>query len=81
MESISLDASQKRGFGAMINHSSNPNAESICAVDRGVEQAIVIATKFIPKGQQILIDYSNKFWHGDDKQKLENMDLIPPLPL
>lgn len=83
IEGIGLDASKKRGYGAMLNHSNNPNAESQCIVDRGIEQAIIISKKNIPKGHQILIDYSKQYWTESTlkEHQLQDMDSVLPLPI
>jgi hypothetical protein len=62
VEGVGLDALQYRNLGGMINHSPNANAESQCIFDRGAEQAVIIAKTSIPKGAQILIDYSQNYW-------------------
>lgn len=63
VEGIILDATSYRNLGGMINHSArHPNAELQCFFDHGAEQAIITATKFIPKGKQILLDYSESYW-------------------
>ncbi|EFA75028.1 hypothetical protein PPL_11713 [Heterostelium album PN500] len=80
MEDFGLDAYRYRSMGGMINHSSkHANAESICMFEYGAEQAIITATKFIPKGQQIFINYSNSFWKpeaaNDEKEQLDMIEL------
>jgi len=62
IETIGLDAFKYRNLAAMINHSSEPNAECQCVFDKGVEVAIIVAVTFISKGGQILIDYSKNYW-------------------
>lgn len=62
VESVVLNSVHYRNFGGMINHSKNPNAESKCIFKGGVEQAIIVAIKKIPKGTQILINYSDSYF-------------------
>jgi SET domain-containing protein len=83
LEGILLDAKEKRNLGGMINHSKSPNAECQCVVDRGVELAIVTAKKDIPKGQQILIDYSKNYWKKNTlkSKMLESLENELPLPV
>ena len=83
MLGLGLDASKNRNLGGMINHSTTPNCESQCIFDRGVEQAVIIASKFIPKGTQILIDYSQNYWSKGTlkSHKLEDITNILVLPL
>ncbi|EGG23421.1 hypothetical protein DFA_05553 [Cavenderia fasciculata] len=66
MDGFGLDAYRHRSMGGMINHSAkHKNAESECIFEYGAEQAIITATKFIGRGQQIFIDYSNSYWNPD----------------
>jgi hypothetical protein len=75
VEGVVLDATKYRNLGGMINHSSTaPNAELQCFFDDGAEQAIVTALKFIPKGQQILVDYSESYWMADDDDDEDGND-------
>eukprot|EP01127_Copromyxa_protea_P013049 TRINITY_DN3464_c0_g1_i2.p1 TRINITY_DN3464_c0_g1~~TRINITY_DN3464_c0_g1_i2.p1 ORF type:complete len:285 (+),score=77.95 TRINITY_DN3464_c0_g1_i2:473-1327(+) len=71
MEGIVLSALSYRNLGAMINHSSSPNAEARCVFDVGVEQAIIISTRAIKKGEQILIDYSKTYGEGSENNFVE----------
>ncbi|KAF2078418.1 hypothetical protein CYY_000285 [Polysphondylium violaceum] len=72
-EDFGLDASKYRSLGGMINHSSkNKNAESECIFEYGCEQALITATKDIPKGTQILIDYSKSYWQEDQVKSNTN---------
>jgi hypothetical protein len=77
---ISLDGSKYRNLAGMINHGAEPNAESQCAVAYGVEQPLIIATKPIAKGEQVLIDYGAKYWKKA-KVKPEDMSKVSPLTL
>eukprot|EP01132_Coremiostelium_polycephalum_P010391 gene10391-12762_t len=66
-EGFGLDASKYRCLGGMVNHSNKfSNAESECIFEYGCEQAIITATRFIPKGAQIFIDYSHSYWQEDE---------------
>lgn len=64
VEGVILNSEKYRNMGGMINHSkgNGANAEAKCIFDLGVEQAIIVATKFIPKGHQIFIDYSDAYF-------------------
>jgi len=44
VEGVVLDATHYRNLGAFINHSATPNAQAECIFDKGVEQAVIIAT-------------------------------------
>eukprot|EP01120_Amphizonella_sp_Union-15-10_P017612 TRINITY_DN9823_c0_g1_i1.p1 TRINITY_DN9823_c0_g1~~TRINITY_DN9823_c0_g1_i1.p1 ORF type:complete len:417 (+),score=75.77 TRINITY_DN9823_c0_g1_i1:72-1322(+) len=72
IEGILLDSSTHRNLGGMINHCTDPNAQLECIFHRGAEHAVVIALKDIPKGQQILIDYSENYFGGS---KLDFVDM------
>eukprot|EP01133_Synstelium_polycarpum_P011940 gene11940-13915_t len=66
-----LDASSLRSLGGMINHSANHhNAESQCIFESGAEQALITATRFIPRGTQILIDYSQSYWQSETEDSV-----------
>lgn len=68
VEGMVLDGTHYRNLGGMINHSARyANAELQCFFDRGAEQAIITATQFIPKGKQILLDYSESYWQAEDE--------------
>ncbi|ELR25275.1 SET domain containing protein [Acanthamoeba castellanii str. Neff] len=68
VEGMVLDGTHYRNLGGMINHSARyANAELQCFFDRGAEQAVITATQFIPKGKQILLDYSESYWQAEDE--------------
>jgi len=67
-EGYVLSALQHRNLGGMVNHSFFPNAETQCVFEKGAEQAILTAKEYIPKGKQILIDYSSSYWSEDQDE-------------
>jgi len=83
VEGIGLDGKKFRNLGGMINHCSNCNAESQCVFDKGAEQALITAKTFIPKGHQILLDYSRNYWTKKALKSLtfEDLSLTKPLSL
>jgi hypothetical protein len=64
VEGVILNSEKMRNMGGMVNHVKGDaaNAEAKCIFDKGVEQAIIVATKYIPRGYQILIDYSDSYF-------------------
>lgn len=62
LEQIVLDASKHRNLGAFINHSSKANAEAQGIFDRGIDRIVITATKRIPIGQQICLDYGSAYF-------------------
>ncbi|GAM27356.1 hypothetical protein SAMD00019534_105310, partial [Acytostelium subglobosum LB1] len=72
MEDFGLDAYRYRSMGGMVNHSAkHANAESECIFEYGAEQALITAAKFIPKGTQVFIDYSQSYWREDDQDDIQ----------
>lgn len=68
LEQIVLDASKYRNLGAFINHSSKANAEAQGIFDRGIDRIVITATKKIPIGQQICIDYGSAYFKIKDSK-------------
>ncbi len=58
VEGVALDATLYRNLGAMVNHSVYPNAELQCFFDKGAEQAIITATKYIAKVEPLSVLYA-----------------------
>jgi SET domain-containing protein len=79
VEGVVLDATHYRNLGAFINHSATPNAQAECIFDKGVEQAVIIATRHIPRGHQILIDYSERYF-GKNQSLHDYVDLTKAGP-
>lgn len=65
MDSIVLDGKFFRNFGPLTNHSKHPNCEAIADFVKGVNDVIIIALKDIPKGSQILWDYTEEYFEGE----------------
>eukprot|EP00162_Nutomonas_longa_P006986 comp17425_c0_seq1/m.29437 comp17425_c0_seq1/g.29437 ORF comp17425_c0_seq1/g.29437 comp17425_c0_seq1/m.29437 type:complete len:378 (+) comp17425_c0_seq1:38-1171(+) len=60
---FSLDGSTHRSWGSCINHSdSASNAKLVGSFDRGLDTTIVVSTRAILRGQQILINYGDGFF-------------------
>lgn len=62
LEQIVLDASKQRNLGAFINHSSKSNADAEGIFDRGIDRIVITASKKIPIGQQICLDYGSAYF-------------------
>ena len=63
-----LNCQESGGMNRIINHSNDPNAEVLTFWNCGIPISIIVATKEIRKGEQILIDYRQHFWkHFDEK--------------
>lgn len=72
IDGVILNALKYRNMGGMINHCTKPNAELSSFMDKGAEQAKVVATEHIPAGTQILIDYSTQYF---DSKKTSTVNL------
>jgi SET domain/Ankyrin repeat len=96
VDNVGCDATFDRNMGGMINHAPSPpssgvpsngayaNVQAESCFDRGCEQAVIIATRDIEAGEQLLLDYSGSYWtsaalkeHGG----LEDMASVERLPL
>ncbi|KYQ91099.1 hypothetical protein DLAC_08005 [Tieghemostelium lacteum] len=72
-EDFGLNGQQYRSLGGMINHSQKfKNAQSECIFEGGCDQALITATKYIPKGTQIFIDYSQSYWNDSNSSNSTN---------
>jgi SET domain-containing protein len=70
IENIGIDALRLRNLGSMMNHSSSHfNAENISFFHKGAELSFTIATKRIPKGMQVLVDYSENYWKEEEEEE------------
>lgn len=81
LEQIVLDASKHRNLAAFINHSANANAEAQGVFDRGVDRIVITATRKIPIGQQICIDYGTAYFRtkssgGKDKKPSQTTGFV-----
>jgi SET domain-containing protein len=54
------------GFGCIYNHSNDPNADYVLKIKQRV--AIIKATKLIPKGNEIFIDYGEEWFSSRGKK-------------
>lgn len=69
-----LNSTEAGNMGRIINHSSlRPNVKLVIIWNAGVPQALVIATKDIRKGDQILLDYQSTFWHDYEERRSNKM--------
>ncbi len=57
-----IDSQEKGNITRFINHSETPNCESHSILVGDLLHIIIRATKKIPKGQQIVYDYGEKYW-------------------
>jgi len=62
IEGVVHDAKKYRNLAGMINHSETPNAEAAGVFDKGANHTLILATEFIRRGTQILINYGVKYW-------------------
>lgn len=72
IEGVILDSSQYRNLASFINHSTKNNVESTCVFHRGVELAVIIATRDIARGEQILLNYGDNYFEKIDKSNFVN---------
>jgi hypothetical protein len=75
VDACAIDASHHRSLGGFINHCSTPNVSLQCIFERGVEQVLVIACRDIVRGEQLLHDYTARYF-GDEASAT-----APPLDL
>lgn len=68
VDAIVLDASYYRSMGSFINHSNQPNAEAQGVFDKGIDRIVILATRPIPVGQQICIDYGAAYFKRKQKK-------------
>eukprot|EP01128_Nolandella_sp_AFSM9_P003636 TRINITY_DN1586_c1_g1_i1.p1 TRINITY_DN1586_c1_g1~~TRINITY_DN1586_c1_g1_i1.p1 ORF type:complete len:412 (-),score=88.79 TRINITY_DN1586_c1_g1_i1:115-1305(-) len=71
VSNIVIDSREFRNLGGLVNHSSRPNAEAISMFEQGVDQAMLIATAPIKKGEQIFIDYSENYFDSVTYEEIE----------
>lgn len=57
------------GYGSMYNHSAQSNAIYVC--DHQNKTLNFIATKHIPAGTEILVNYGDKYWATRNKKPAE----------
>jgi len=57
-----LNSKHYRNTGAFLNHSIRPNAQAECVFEKGIEQAVILALEDIPRGKQLFIDYSERYF-------------------
>jgi hypothetical protein len=65
-----IDAQNQGGFGRFINHSSQPNLLLTLATVDSIEHAILITTRAIEKGEQIVYNYGPDYWRHRKKPVL-----------
>lgn len=61
-KSLTVDSEKKGNLTRFINHSDNPNAESICIFNKGIFRVIIRALKEIMPGEEITYDYGEYYW-------------------
>ena len=73
-EKFVIDAKRQGNPMRFINHSAeNPNASWTSVFDGNKFRLIIVATRPIMEGKQILMKYSNSYW--------SNMQILDPIPL
>lgn len=66
VDACAIDASRCRSLGGFINHCDKPNVTFQCVFERGVEQVLVIACRDIARGDQLLHNYTARYFGGSD---------------
>jgi hypothetical protein len=61
-ERYEINAREKGNYTRFINHSEYPNAQSIEVFVDGAWHALLVATKPLQPGNQILFDYGEGYW-------------------
>jgi hypothetical protein len=80
VDACAIDASRCRSLGGFINHCATPNVSLQCIFERGVEQVLVIACRDIARGEQLLHDYTARYF-ADDGEGGASSSPPPPPPL
>jgi hypothetical protein len=78
VDGCAIDASRCRSLGGFINHCDTPNVTFQCVFERGVEQVLVIANRNIARGDQLLHNYTARYFGGGDDDAASP---APPLDL
>lgn len=68
LEGIILDSKYYRNLASFINHSENSNVESTCIFHKGIELAVILATRDIEKGEQLLLNYGEMYFKKNDAE-------------
>jgi hypothetical protein len=76
VDGCAIDASRCRSLGGFINHCDTPNVTFQCVFERGVEQVLVIASRNIARGDQLLHNYTARYFGGGDDNAAS-----PPVPI
>lgn len=69
-----IDAKEKGNITRLINHSKEPNLESVSVYADGKMHIILIAIKPIPKGAQLTYDYGATYWKKRQARLLDNVE-------
>jgi hypothetical protein len=59
---LEIDAKKWGNFTRHINHSYNPNIETVSAYIKGVHHVILLSSRVIKKGEQLTFDYGESYW-------------------
>lgn len=59
---FTIDSMKEGNLMRFINHSSRPNLQPVCAVDRKLLHLILVARRAIKQGEQLTFDYGRDYW-------------------
>ena len=59
---FAIDAMREGNLLRFVNHSSNPNLQPLCLIDRGLLHLVFVSNQPIAKGTELRFDYGQDFW-------------------
>lgn len=59
---FTIDSMKEGNLTRFINHSTQPNLQPLCTVDRGLLHLVLVANREIKKGEQLTFDYGEDYW-------------------
>jgi len=59
-----VDAKDKGNFTRFVSHSYNPNVDAVGIFYKGMQYIVFVANVYIPKGQQLFINYGHGYWNA-----------------
>lgn len=62
-----VDAAEAGNEMRYINHSDDPNCEAVAVYCEGIVRIAIRALRRIEKGQQLTLDYGERYWRGKRK--------------
>jgi len=67
---LMIDAERAGNAVRFVNHSDDPNLESIGIPYRGLVHILILAKGSIAAGEQLFLDYGARYWKQDGRKRL-----------